>query len=211
MILNTIIAVAIGYVLGSIPFAYIAGRLRKGVDIRQVGGGNVGSLNVIREIGVAVGFAVVAADIAKGLLAVYIARWFGLSLIWVCVDGFAAVVGHNWPIFLRFKGGKGLATTMGVFLALVPREFGISFAIIAIIVIITSNVRLGGSIGLAFLPLIVWLFGGSITLIIFALLLPLFLAARSLMEFKKAAISSGSKKDFIFDKKYHFWQVRKNR
>ena len=106
MIINTIIAIVIGYLLGSIPFAYIAGRLKKGVDVRQVGGGNVGALNVIREVGTAVGFAVLAADVAKGLLAVYIARWLGLPLIWIFVAGFAAVAGHNWPVFLRFRGGQ---------------------------------------------------------------------------------------------------------
>ena len=123
MILNTIIAVVIGYLLGSIPFAYIAGRLKKGVDVRQVGGGNVGALNVMREVGVAAGFAVLAADVAKGLVAVFVARWLGLPLIWVLVVGFAAVAGHNWPVFLRFRGGKGGATIMGVLLALIPREF----------------------------------------------------------------------------------------
>ncbi|GAG88827.1 unnamed protein product, partial [marine sediment metagenome] len=88
MILNTIIAVVIGYLLGSIPFAYIAGRLKRGVDVRQVGGGSVGALNVMREVGVAAGFAVLAADVAKGLVAVFVARWLGLPLIWVLVVGF---------------------------------------------------------------------------------------------------------------------------
>ncbi|GAI90445.1 unnamed protein product [marine sediment metagenome] len=171
MILNAIIAVVIGYLLGSIPFAYIAGRLKKGVDVRQVGGGNVGALNVMREVGVAAGFAVLAADVAKGLVAVFVARWLGLPLIWVLVVGFAAVAGHNWPVFLRFRGGKGGATIMGVLLALIPREFAISFAIIAIIVIITSNPTLGFGIGMACLPLIIWQFNGSDMLIIYSLAL----------------------------------------
>ena len=83
----------------------------------------MGALNTMREIGVTVGFAVLAADIAKGLVAILIAQWLGLSLIWVFVVGFAAVAGHNWPIFVGFRGGKGAATTMGVLLALSPREF----------------------------------------------------------------------------------------
>lgn len=209
MILNTIIAIAIGYLLGSIPFAYIAGRLRKGADIRQVGGGNVGALNTMREVGVAVGFAVLFADIAKGSIAVLIAQWLGLSLIWVFVVGFAAVAGHNWPIFLRFKGGKGAATTMGVLLALVPREFGISFAIIVLIVVVTSNFRLAIGIGFALLPVIVWQFGGSGMLIIYSLVLPLFCGVRSLTELKRTVVSSDSRKRLIFDREYHFWQARK--
>jgi len=209
MILNTIIAVIIGYLLGSIPFAYIAGRLKKGVDIRQVGGRNVGALNIMREVGVAVGFAVLAADIAKGAAAVLIAQWLGLSLIWVFIAGFAAVAGHNWPVFLGFKGGKGAATTMGVLLALVPREFAISFAIIAIVVVITSNPRLGIIVGLAFLPLVVWQFGGAGLLIICSLVLPLFLLIRSLTSFREAAANIGTKKGLIFDRRYHFWQTRR--
>ena len=106
MMLDTIIAVIIGYLLGSIPFAYIAGRLKKGVDIRQVGGGNMGALNTMREVGVTIGFAVLAADIAKGLVAVLVAQWLGLSLIWVFVVGFAAVAGHNWPIFVGLGEAK---------------------------------------------------------------------------------------------------------
>ncbi len=209
MILNTILAIVIGYLLGSIPFAYIAARLKKGVDIRQIGGGNVGALNAMREVGVAVGLAVLFADIAKGLLAVLIAHWFGLSLIWVFVVGFATVIGHNWPIFLKFKGGRGAATTMGVLLALVPREFGIIFAIMVLIVVVTSNFRLGMVIGFAFLPLIVWQFGGSGNLIIYSLVLPLFCGIKSLTEIKRSVADSGSSKGFIFDREYHFWQARK--
>lgn len=211
MILNTILAIVIAYLLGSIPFAYIAARLKKGVDIRQLGGRNVGALNTMREIGVAVGFAVLFADIAKGSLAVLIAQWLGLSLIWVFVVGFAAVVGHNWSIFLKFKGGKGAATTMGVLLALVPREFGISFAIIALVVVVTSNIRLAIGIGLAFLPLIVWQFGGSGMLIIYSLVLPLFCGVMSLTELKRTVASSGGRKGLIFDREYHFWQAKKKK
>lgn len=209
MILNTILAIVIAYLLGSIPFAYIAARLKKGVDIRQIGGGNVGALNTMREVGPTVGFVVLFADIAKGSLAVLIAQWLGLSLIWVFVVGFVAVAGHNWPIFLRFKGGKGMATTMGVLLALVPREFGISFAIIVVVVVVTSNFRLASGIGLAFLPLIVWQFGGSGSLIIYSLVLPLFCGVMSLTELKRAVVGSGSKKGLIFDREFHFWQARK--
>ena len=107
MILNAIIAIVIAYLLGSIPFAYIAGRLIKGVDIRQVGGGNMGALNVMHQVGTAVGYTVFIADIAKGLLSVFVARWLGLSLILVLIVGFAAVAGHNWPVFLGFRGAKG--------------------------------------------------------------------------------------------------------
>lgn len=211
MIFNTVIAVIIGYLLGSIPSAYIAGRLKKGVDIRQLGGGNMGALNVMHEVGTAAGYAVSVADIAKGSLAVLIARWLGLDMIWVLVTGAAAVAGHNWPVFLGFRGGKGGATVMGVLLVLVPREFGLSFAITAVIIIITSNPVLGLTVGLAFLPLFIWLLNGSGMLIIYSLVLAVFLGIRYVIAYKGALASAGGIKGLIFNREYHFWQTRKRR
>lgn len=211
MIFSAVLAIIIGYLLGSIPFAYIASRLKKGADIRQVGGGNVGALNTLREIGLLPGLVVLIADIAKGSAAVLIAVWLDLPLIWIFVAGFAAVIGHNWPIFLKFKGGKGAATTIGVLLALSPAEFAISFAIMAIVIVITSNVRLAIVVGLALLPLIIWQFNGSGMLIAYSLALPLFLLIRSLPSFREAVANTGDKRGLIFDRDYHFWQTRKDR
>lgn len=211
MIFSAVMAIIIGYLLGSVPFAYIASRLKKGADIRQVGGGNVGALNTLREIGLLPGLVVLIADIAKGSAAVLIAVWLDLPLIWIFVAGFAAVIGHNWPIFLKFKGGKGAATTIGVLLALSPAEFAISFAIMAIVIVITSNVRLAIVVGLALLPLIIWQFNGSGMLIAYSLALPLFLLIRSLPSFREAVANTGDKRGLIFDRDYHFWQTRKDR
>ena len=209
MIASVIIATVTGYLLGSIPFAYIAGRLKKGVDIRQVGGGNVGALNAMREIGTSIGFTVLIADIAKGSIAVLIARWLDLPPIWILVAGFAAIVGHNWPIFLGFKGGKGAATTLGVLLALVPGEAAISLAIIVVIIVITSNVRLAISVGMVLLPFIIWQFNGSGMFIAYSLVLFLFLGIRALPSTRTAMANLGDKKGLIFDRNYHFWQARK--
>jgi len=208
VVFSVIAAVIIGYLLGSIPFAYITARLKKGIDIKQVGSGNVGALAVYREVGPAFGLAVLAADVVKGVLAVFIARWLGLDLIWICVAGFAAVAGHNWPCFLRFRGGKGAATIMGVLLALMPVQFAIGFGISVIVVVITSNVRLG-MIGLAFVPLIAWLFGREPTLVFYSLALFLFLAIYTLVGLKGELARAGEKKNVVFDKEYHFWQTKK--
>ena len=210
MVIPTILAVVIGYLLGSIPSAYIAGRLKRGVDIRQVGGGNMGALNVMREVGTAAGYAVFAADIAKGSLAVLVAQWLGLSQEWVLVAGFAAIAGHNWPVFLRFRGGKGGATAMGVFLALVPREFGISFGVTALTIIVTSNPALGQAVGIAFLPLFIWLLNGSGMLVSYSLAVFAFLVFRySLAGLRRAREGVDIKKGLIFSRDYHFWQVKK--
>lgn len=210
--MNTVIAIIIGYLLGSIPSAYIAGRLKKGVDIREVGGGNMGALNVIREMGWSAGSLVLFADIVKGVLAVLVARWLGLSLPWILVAGFAAVAGHNWPIFLKFKGGKGGATLMGVLLALVPLEFLSAFVITAIVVIITSNPALGMGIGVLFVPLFTWWYNGSGMLISYTIFLALFVAVRFMISgLRKVPQGTDVKKGLIFSKEYHFWQVKKDR
>jgi len=204
-----VLGVIVAYLLGSIPFAYIAGRLIKGIDIRQVGGGNAGALNTMREVGTVAGFGVLFADIAKGVLAVLIAQWLGLSLIFVFIAGFAAVVGHNWPVFLHFRGGKGAATTLGVLLVLAPIELLISFAIVVIVVLVTSNVTFSLTIGLPFLPLIIWLFRGADSLIFCSLALVLFLGLRYLPSAMRAFASAKSKKDFIIDRRYKPWQSKK--
>jgi glycerol-3-phosphate acyltransferase PlsY len=210
MALNIVIGITAGYLLGAIPFAYITGRLIKGVDIRQVGGGNMGALNTMREIGLVPGLIVLVVDMAKGAAAVLIAAGLDVSLIWVFAAGAAAVIGHNWPVFLKFRGGKGAATAIGVFLALMPAEMGISLAIIGVVVIITSNVRLGLTVGLTLLPFITWLFNGSGWLIGFSLALSAFLLLRSLPG-SRAAVNNGDGKKPVFDRDYHFWQTKKNK
>lgn len=203
------LAILIGYLIGSIPFAYIVGRLVKGVDIRQEGGGNAGALNIMREIGTAAGFGVLVADIAKGVAAVFVARWLGVSPVFVFITGFAVVVGHNWPVFLKFNGGMGAATTLGVLLAITPVQFAISFAIMVIVVLITSNFRLGMGIGLVFLPLIIWGFGGEGRIIAYSLALPIFSGLRAIPSIRRDMARAGSKRDLIIDRKYKPWQRRK--
>ncbi len=204
-----IVAVIIGYLLGSIPFAYIAGRLIKGVDIRQVGGRNVGTLNVMREIGTVAGLAVLLADMGKGALAVLIAQWLDVSLIFVFVVGIAAVVGHSWPVFLGFKGGRGAAPAIGVLLALTPVESAICFAIGVVVILLTSNFRLAIGVGLVILPLIIWLFGGEISLVIYPLALVLFLGFRNILTFKRELTTADGRKNLIIDKQFTPWQKRR--
>lgn len=209
MLATGILAVIIGYLLGSIPSAYIAGRLLKGVDIRRVGGGNVGALNTMREIGTVAGLAVLLADMGKGVLTVLIAQWLGVSMVFVFVAGLTAVVGHSWPVFLKFKGGMGGATAMGALLALAPVEFAISFTTMVIVVLVTSNFRLGMGVGLAFLPLILWWFGNEGSLIIYSLALPLFLGLRTIPAIKRELASAGDKKGLIVDRRFTPWQKRR--
>jgi glycerol-3-phosphate acyltransferase PlsY len=208
LVFRIIAAIIIGYLLGAIPFAYIIARTRKGIDIREKGSRNVGALAVWREAGPAFGIIALAADVGKGVLSIYAARWLGLDIIWICVAGFAAVAGHNWPVFLKFHGGKGASTTMGVLLALMPVQFAIGLGIAIIVVIPTSNIRLG-MIGLACIPLIAWLFDKPAEYIYYPLFLIIFLAGYTLLGLKAEMARGGEKKGLIVDKKYNFWQTRK--
>jgi len=195
--------------LGSIPFAYIVARLRRGVDIRDVGGGNVGALNTWRQIGPVFGLSVLALDIIKGVLAVLIARWLGLTVAWVCVAGFAAVIGHNWPVFIKFRGGKGAATVLGVLVALTPVELLIGAAIVIALIGVTRNVRLA-LFALVLVPLLQWLFDKDFTYIACTLALLLFIGLRTLFDLKRELAKSDVKKNLIMDKEYTPWQTRKN-
>jgi glycerol-3-phosphate acyltransferase PlsY len=203
------LAIIIGYLLGSIPFAYIIGRLKKGVDIRDVGGGNVGALNTYREIGPLYGLGVLAADIIKGALSVWVATWLGLALEWICVAGFAAVIGHNWPVFIKFKGGMGAATVIGVLAALTPVPLLISAGIVLLLIAITRNVRLS-LCALVLVPVFDWIFDNDFTYIACALGLLLFICLRLLFNLRKELAKAGDKKNLIIDKEYTAWQTKKN-
>ncbi|MGE0027451.1 MAG: glycerol-3-phosphate 1-O-acyltransferase PlsY [Thermoleophilia bacterium] len=116
--MNAVLAVVIAYLLGSIPFAYLAGRAR-GVDLRTVGSGNLGAANVFRNLGRGWGIGVMAADIGKGVVAVVIARAISDDP-WPAVAAGAAMAGHVYPVWLRFKGGKGVAVGAGATFGLAP-------------------------------------------------------------------------------------------
>ena len=108
------------YLLGSVPLAYLIGKWVRGIDLRQYGSGNVGMTNLMATTSIWLGIPVLFFDLGKGVLVVYIARWVGLPLYLQCVVGVAAIIGHNWPVFLNFNAGRGVLTTVGVALALEP-------------------------------------------------------------------------------------------
>ena len=181
MLLN-LSAIIIGYLLGSIPSAYIMARMRKGTDIRQIGVGNMGAANTFREIGVWEGIVVLLADAAKGAAAVFIAQSLNVTELWVLGAGFAALVGHNFPVFLRFKGGIGSATAIGIFLILVPKEMCIAFGIMVIPLLITRNAHKIAyvlAIGFVFMPLLIWLFRESAILALYSLAIIIFIGLRT--------------------------------
>ncbi len=154
------LAIILSYLLGSIPTSYIMGRLWKGIDLREHGSGNVGATNTFRVLGPAPGIIVLLADVLKGLVAIlFISRLAisgPLSYEWIKVlCGMAAICGHNWTIFLKFKGGRGVATSIGVFFGLVWQAIGIAFLIGIIIIFFTRYVSLGSILGALAFPFLV--------------------------------------------------------
>ena len=206
MIIKEIFAIIIGYLLGSIPSAYIVARLATGKDIRQMGGGNVGGLNVHREVGAWPAFAVGIVDLSKGTAAVAIAYWLlDLSPVFVLLAGLAAVIGHNWMVWLRFSGGKGMGVTIGALAVLLP-VYGywpgllIFFGIILIPYVITHNIALSMCITLVCLPFITWLGLNSGIGTIMAVILGLVIGLKFLPTARAAWAKSKTKKEFIFDR-----------
>lgn len=122
MIALSLLAVFVAYILGSIPTGYLVARLVKGVDIRELGDHATGATNVFREIGVGAGITTAIGDIAKGAVAILVARALQLPDIALIPVALAAVTGHNWPVFLQFQGGGGLATSSGALIAALPWE-----------------------------------------------------------------------------------------
>lgn len=200
-------AIIIGYLLGSIPSAYIVARIKKGIDIRYEDTGNVGAMAVYREVGPPYGVLVLIGDMIKGALSIYAARWLGLDIIWISVAGFAAVAGHNWPVFLKFRGGRGGATIMGVLLAFMPVQFAIGFGIAAVIVIFSGNVRLG-MIGLACIPLIAWLFERPPVYIYYPLVLVIFVAVYAIIGTRETLGRAGGKTKVFFNRDFNIWRKK---
>jgi glycerol-3-phosphate acyltransferase PlsY len=164
-------------------------------------------MNVARELGLLPGIAVLALDMAKGCLAIFVAKWLGVSILWVFLTGFAVIVGHSWSPFLKFRGGKGLGPALGVLLALTPLEFVIVFLGILILFRFTRNSGLSAGIGIAVLPLVLWAFGRELELILYPIALGIFTGLRSLLGMNQQVIKDNIKS---ISKIYPaFWRKKK--
>jgi glycerol-3-phosphate acyltransferase PlsY len=152
------VVVLVGYLIGSIPFALILAR-RWGADLRQVGSGNLGAANVMRASGVRAGVLVAALDMAKGAASVWIASRVSDGTDLPAAAGLAAIVGHVYPIWLRFRGGKGVATACGAFAILTPLAVPPVLAIFAGVVWLTQYISLGSVLASMALPPLAYALG----------------------------------------------------
>jgi len=182
MLATDCITVLMAYLLGSLPFAYLVTRWRTGQDIRQIGVGNAGARNVWHVVGARWGITVGILDILKGVLAVNVTRILGARPVALYVAGPAAIIGHDFPIFRDFEGGKGVSTTFGILLAWMPEPTLTSMALLAAVQLVLRNFDrsiIFGAISAIFLPLA---FDYTWTMTSYALLLFLMLALRQLHD-----------------------------
>lgn len=146
-----------GYLLGSIPFGYLIVKMRQGGDIRAAGSGNIGATNVTRVAGAAAGAVTLLLDAGKGYLAVWAAgRFTSGDITWMAIAGLAAIVGHLFPVWIGFRGGKGVATAVGVFVPICWQAVGVGLLIWLAVVAVWRYVSLGSIVSAAALPILIY-------------------------------------------------------
>ena len=152
-----ILVLLAAYIIGGIPFGYLLVRLKTGQDVRSMGSGNIGATNVLRTTGRAVAVLTLLLDIAKGYFAVWLmARFVGGSPAWMSAAALAVMAGHAYPVFLKFQGGKAVASFIGAFLYLTPVPMIAALLLFAIVAAVTKHVSMGSIVMAGSLPLAVW-------------------------------------------------------
>lgn len=182
------------YLLGSISFAVLVVRSKTGEDIRAEGSGNAGATNVLRAHGKKLAILVALLDVAKGAAAVLLMRLVTADPRWAAAAGFAAVLGHVFPVFYSFRGGKGVATAVGAFAVLTPLALLVSLGVFVLIVAATRYVSLGSVVSMALLPAIAGgLFGAPRAVVTAAAATALLVIAKHLANLKRLAAGTERK------------------
>lgn len=170
--MQNLLPIILSYLLGSITFSFVVGKLILGIDVRQHGSGNAGATNTLRVLGKVPGVLVLLLDIFKGVVAVWFGSWLMPEQSWVAsACGLAVILGHNWPIYFGFKGGKGIATTIGVMAAISFWPTLLASVLAVLTIFCTRYVSLGSLILTASLPFILWLFDATLDIIVLSILI----------------------------------------
>ena len=169
MILTALLLLTIGYLLGAIPSGYLAGRWLKGIDLRDCGSGSTGATNVLRNVGKGPALLVFLLDVGKGALAVLLAKTFGLNDWWQVLAGLAALAGHIWPVWLGWKGGKAVATGLGMFLGLAWPVGLASFGLFMATISLSRIVSLASVVAAIGLPVLMLVAGNSSAYVVVSL------------------------------------------
>jgi len=184
--------VLLGYFLGSIPTAYIAGHLLKGRDIQQMGDGNIGAANAFRQLGAKTGIVVGIIDAGKGALAILIVQTASLSQVAVMLTGVAVVAGHNWSAFIGFRGGRGGSTTIGVLLTLITQPMLILLGPTLATLLIKRNVIIASCVLFIPPPLVCWWLGVPGVFISYSIALPCLVGFTDFVKRRQLARTSGA-------------------
>jgi glycerol-3-phosphate acyltransferase PlsY len=185
--------VIFSYLLGSISFSYLLSKGIKGVDIRKVGSGNAGATNISRVLGLKFAVLVLFLDALKGLIVILLASHLTTESRLILLCGGTVIIGHNWPVFFNFKGGRGAATTLGVFFGLAPIPTLFVFLLFIIIILLTRYVSLGSIIGAIAIPVAMLLLHYPRDYFIFGLLVCLLLLWRHFSNIKRLIQGKESK------------------
>jgi glycerol-3-phosphate acyltransferase PlsY len=199
-----VVSMVCAYLIGSFPTAYIVARFRKGVDIRQVGSHNAGAMNVFYKVGFWWGMVTLLTDIGKGAAGVAVAKyligpdyWFGTPYLWQYLAGFCVVIGHNFPVFLKFHGGKGGAACIGILMFLMPWGVPIYLGVLLLLLLIIRTGTYAYSIAFFSFGFIGWFINQSWEFIVYTLaltMLPLMKYIPRLIEMRN---SGGSWKHVV--------------
>ncbi len=187
-----LIVVILGYFIGSIPTAYIAGRLLKDKDIRQLGDGNMGANNAFQQLGAKAGVAIGILDAGKGALAILIDQAISMPQLAILTTGVAVVIGHNWPVFIGFRGGRGESTTIGVLLTIITQPMLIVAGPAILALVIRKNVILASVVLFAPLPLVCWWLGATGVHITYSMALPCLVGFTHFLRTRRVADTSGT-------------------
>lgn len=171
--LGAILAIIASYLIGSIPFGLLVGKLWANLDVREYGSGNIGTSNVLRTVGPAAAIIVFALDVAKGAVAVYLGTLAGGEFVRI-MAGVAAIAGHNWPIYLKLKGGKGIATSLGAVISLTPVIALILLGLWIAIVGITRYISLGSLAAAVLFPIFLIISHAPLTYVLAGVLISAF-------------------------------------
>lgn len=172
------LVIMLGYIVGSIPSGLLIGRLLKGVDLRQYGSKNIGATNAFRVLGPWPAFCVFLADALKGVAGVFLGKVLMATPLAMLAGGIATMAGHNWSLFLRFTGGRGVATGLGVIAVLVPNVTVIVFFLWAVIVFITRYVSLASVIAAVMVPITMWVLKERTEFFFFGIIAAIFVVVR---------------------------------
>ena len=176
--MGMVLACVVSYLIGSIPNGLILGKLLWNVDLREHGSHNIGATNAWRTLGKGPGFLIFLLDLLKGVIGVYLGSIWGGTPLALVLGGIFAIVGHSWSLFLRGKGGKGVATGLGVIAMLMPVPTIIVFLLWLTIVYLTGYVSLGSIVAAAMVPILAWAFSATKEVIGFGLIAAIFIIYR---------------------------------